>query len=214
MTKEDLKKVERSLYRSLEDKYILQCFRFPIEPCDFVFDEEEAGGDSHLIPCLKLYPKLKSHYQSILEVKNPKKFYEDPTTTLGAYCANNTVSFSPIACLRKITDAGHGKILRSVYRLLIAERGKTKKHVIWIYGEPNAGKSTIIRMLRKIFGSDEVDWRGAYLPLKERHRPELKTQIVTCEEFSSANAFKGDCIHVTKLLFEGQGALIRTGLFQ
>ena len=68
--------------------------------------------------------------------------------------------------MRKINDAGHGKILRSVYRLLISDRGKTKKHVVWVYGEANAGKSKFIRRLREIFGSDEVDWRGAYLPVK------------------------------------------------
>ena len=214
MTKDDLKKVERRLFKKLEDKYILQCFRFPIEPCDFVNDEEKIGGDDHLVVCMKIYPKLKSHYQNILEVKRPKKHYEEPQITLLEYCAKNSVSLSPIDCVRKINETGHGKILRSVYRLLFVEKGKTKKHVVWTYGEPNSGKSNFIRKLRKIFGSDEVDWRGAYLPLKERNRPELKTQIVTCEEFSSNNAFKEDCRHVTKQLFEGSGALIRKGLFQ
>lgn len=51
-------------------------------------------------------------------------------------------------------------------------------------GSANAGKSIFIRMMRSIFGSDEVDWRGAYLPVRKRNRTDLKTQIVTCEEFN------------------------------
>ena len=113
------------------------------------------------------------------------------------YCASNSVSLSPIACIKKVVEAGHGRVIRSVYRLMFPEV-KTKKKVAWIYGEANAGKSKFIRRIRKIFGSDEVDWRGEYLPLKERNRPDLKTQIVTCEEFSIVNAFKPGCLHVTK----------------
>ena len=49
--------------------------------------------------------------------------------------------------------------------------------MVWIYGAANAGKSKFIRRLRSIFGSDEVDWRGEYLPLKTSNRAELKTQL-------------------------------------
>lgn len=191
------------MFRILEDKYILQCFRFPIEPGQFVLDEEEVGGNPHLIVCMKIYTKLKTYYEHITEIKKPIKQFEEPEITLKEYCASNTVKLSSILCLKQIIGAGHGRILRSVFRLLIAERGMTKKHVAWIYGEANAGKSNFIRRLRKIFGSDEVDWRGEYLPLKERNRRDLKTQIVTCEEFSATNALKTSCIHVTKMLFEG-----------
>ena len=88
-----------------------------------------------------------------------------------SYCEKNSVNISPIECARKINEAGHGKILRSVLRLLFTEKGKTKKHVVWIYGDPNSGKSNFIRKLRSIFSSDEVDWRGSYLPLKVRNKP-------------------------------------------
>ena len=86
--------------------------------------------------------------------------------------------------------------------------------VAWIHGVSSSGKSQFIRRLRSIFGSDEVDWRGIYLPVRKTNRPDIKTQIVTCEEFSFANAFKPDSLHVTKLLFEGEGALTRPGLYQ
>jgi hypothetical protein len=50
--------------------------------------------------------------------------------------------------------------------------------------------------------------------VRKRNRENLKTQIVTCEEFSFTNAFKPDSLHVTKLLFEGEGASVRKGLYQ
>ena len=63
-----------------------------------------------------------------------------------------------------------------------------KKHVLWICGEPDTGKSSIIKLMRIIFGCDEVDWRGSYLPVKKSTNPTLKRQIVTCEEFNFHNA--------------------------
>ena len=52
------------------------------------------------------------------------------------------------------------------------------------------------------------------MPVRKTNRPDLITQIVTCEEFSFINAFKADTLHVTKLLFEGEGAAIRKGLYE
>jgi len=42
----------------------------------------------------------------------------------------------------------------------------------------------------------------------------LKVQVVTCEEFSFKHAFHPDNLHVAKLLFEGEGASVRTGLYK
>jgi len=42
----------------------------------------------------------------------------------------------------------------------------------------------------------------------------LKVQVVTCEEFSFKHAFHDDNLHVTKQLFEGEGASVRTGLYK
>ena len=89
-----------------------------------------------------------------------------------------------------------------------------KKHAIWINGTRNAGKSSFIRRLRMIFACDEVDWRGPWLPVRDRSNPELKNQIVTCEEFNPLNALSPEGVQVTKLLFEGTGASIRSGLYK
>ena len=44
------------------------------------------------------------------------------------------------------------------------------------------------------------------MPVKKTNKPHIKTQLVTSGEFGIEHAFKADNIHVTKLLFEGDGA--------
>ena len=78
----------------------------------------------------------------------------------------------------------------------------------------NTGKSEFIRLVREIFASDEVSWDQVYLPVRKRNRPELEAQIVTCEEFNPTTALGKGILPTTKLLFEGQGANVRDGLYQ
>ena len=85
------------------------------------------------------------------------------------------MSISPIKCCRIINKAGHGRIIRSVYRLLINRGNDSKRFVCWLYGVANSGKSRFIRRLNKIFASDEVDWRGEYLTEGEVNKPHIKT---------------------------------------
>ena len=67
---------------------------------------------------------------------------------------------SNIQCAHLINDAGHGTIMRSVWRLLLDNKTKSKKHVCWLYGVASSGKTKFIKRLGSIFASDEVDWRG------------------------------------------------------
>jgi ribosome biogenesis GTPase A len=84
------------------------------------------------------------------------------------------VSVSPIECCKLINGAGHGRVLRSVYRLLLNRGNDSKRYVCWLYGIANSGKSLFIRRLRKIFASDEVDWRGEYLPVNDTNKRHIK----------------------------------------
>ena len=103
--------------------------------------------------------------------------------------------------MRLVLNSGHGRLLRGIVRLLFGK--EAKRRVMWMFGGPNSGKSQFIRRLRSLFGSDEVSWRGVYLPVRERVNPELMTQLVTCEEFNFKQAFSEGTLEVTKLLFEG-----------
>lgn len=58
-----------------------------------------------------------------------------------------------------------------------------------------------------------MDWRGIYLPVRERSNSLIETQLITCEEFSFKNAFSDANYHVTKMLFEGEGASVRKDLY-
>ena len=78
----------------------------------------------------------------------------------------------------------HGEALRTIHKVLIKYRREGNKvHVIWLWGQASSGKSYLIRRLREIFASVEVAWKGEYLPATKMTRPEIATQLVTCEEF-------------------------------
>ena len=166
---------KKGLLHELEDKYILTCKRFPIHPADFLNQESAEHGEEHYLALIKIYKKLEEHYQTHLKIQNHNRIEEDPEETLQKYCDSHSVSLSPIECARRINNAHHGRILRSVYRVLIGDRSCSKVHVCWMYDEPSSGKSQFIRRIRKIFSGDEVEWRGQYLPVTMTNRPDMKT---------------------------------------
>jgi len=43
------------------------------------------------------------------------------------------------------------------------------------------------------------------MPVKKTNKPLIKTQLVTSKEFGIKHACSSENIHVTKLLFEGDG---------
>ena len=110
-----------------------------------------------------------------------------------------------------IIAAGHGTVLREITRLLFEKKSKTR--TLWLCGVANSGKSIFIRLLDLIFASDEVDWRGPYLPITRRNKDKIKTQILSSEEFNFGEAFSDKNLNVTKLLMEGRGASIRNDLY-
>ena len=104
-------------------------------------------------------------------------------------------------------------MLRSVFRLLLHRGTDNKRWVCWITGQANSGKSEFIRRLGQIFASDDVDWKGKYLPVNKTNRPEIQTQLVTCEEFNRSAAFNQQNFSNTKMLFQGTGASVQENLF-
>ena len=85
---------------------------------------------------------------------------------------------------------------------------------LWIGSKASCGKSFFIRRIRVIFAGDEVAWRGEYLPVRSTNRPDLKCQLVTCEEFNFHTAFNATTIETTKLMFEGQPSMLRGGPYK
>ena len=52
------------------------------------------------------------------------------------------------------------------------------------------------------------------MPVTKTNKPLIKTQLVTSKEFGIKHAFNQDNIHLTKMLFEGAGGLVRSGLYK
>jgi len=154
---------------------------------------------------------MQLYYKNACEITRPESRFEPAKVTLEDFVKGYGSDEKEIDCIKSVNDAGHGRLLRAVHTVLFGER--TKRRTVWVSGVASSGKSMFIRRLRSIFGSDEVDWRGVYLPVKKRCNPRIKTQVVTCEEFSFKNAFSDANYHVTKMLFEGEGANVRKDLY-
>jgi hypothetical protein len=56
-------------------------------------------------------------------------------------------------------------------------------------------------------------WSSHYTPIAKKTNSKVTTQIVTCEEFNWKVAFNAENTEITKLLFEGEGAQLREGLY-
>jgi phage/plasmid-associated DNA primase len=111
---------------------------------------------------VKTYEKLKRYQSSYKEIVPP------------VLAEENAVDRAPIDCARIISQAHHGRVLRAVYRLFLDTSVIDKRHVCWLYGQPNSGKSRFIEAIRKIFSSEEVSWQGSFMPVKERNNADLQ----------------------------------------
>ena len=181
-------------------------------PADYVKDTETIS-DRHRITLYKIYARLKLHFETYGEVSKTGARAEEPRVTLKNFCESHAVSVLPIECVRRVNRAGHGRALRATCRMLFRAR-RDKRHLVWIYGPGSSGKTEYILKLHDIFAGDSVVFQGNYLPIQSTTRPDLFKQVVVSHEFNFKNAFKDDCLDITKQLFEGRGGLVRTGLYR
>jgi hypothetical protein len=202
---QDKRRAEHAAWLDVEDRYANTLVRFPIGPADWVHDEfpgEEGHEVKQMLIKTGRFLKLVEMHKIAEMLITLKPEFQDVLTTLKNYVEGHHIDGAGIACVRLICGSGHGRILRAAARLLFGPR--TKQRTIWISGVASSGKSQFIRRLRRVLASDEIDWRGLYLPVRERNHPHIKTQLVTSEEFNWRDAFAEHCKHVTKLLFEGK----------
>ena len=153
--------------KSLKSQFIKKCHKTGVSVEEFSKDVISSGSENALIAVIMINERLDLYQTAIEKIRKVKPEYEDPRLTLEKFCEANTVAASPFASIMKINGAGHGRALRSFWRLLIGNRGKTKKHVTWLNGKANGGKSSFMRRVFKIFSTHMVGWRGVYLPLQD-----------------------------------------------
>lgn len=213
--REDKQKAQAILWADVEERYLNTLIRAPVSPVTWVNDEyPKTDADNAIVRKLLIKGKLKpmkEYHQHALALEAVEPVFEEIGETLEKYIASHGIIQTDMECLRLVVDAGHGKIVRELTRLMFGAR--TKVRTLWISGVANSGKSMLIRRLRSIFASDEVDWRGVYMPVRERNMPDIKSQLLTCEEFNFKEAFADGNLAVTKLLMEGEGANVRKDLF-
>ena len=162
---------------------------------------------------LKVLPKLKLHEQSHKEIFKPQLLDEPAQYTLKKFVEANKTDKSPLQCLRLVNKAhGHARAVRGLYRILLSGQDY-KKHVVWLNGVPNSGKSQLIKRAFGIFASQSVSWRGEFMPVSEVNLPELVPQLVTATEFNLNTALDPKNLPTTKNLFEGEGANVRDKLY-
>jgi len=65
-----------------------------------------------------------------------------------------------------IEKSGHLLCLQAIYRIFF-ERKDPKKNLVWIHGEPNSGKSSLIQILKEIFCTADFNFQDKYCTLQE-----------------------------------------------
>ena len=111
-----------------------------------------------------------------------------------------------------IFDAGHGEVVKALYRILF-ERKDPKKNIVWIYGAPNSGKTTIINMLEEMFCTQDFNFQDKYFTVDDPSKNDEETQLLIAKEFEVDNAFAPGNYTSLKLLGEGLGAKVSTNKY-
>ena len=193
----------------VKDEYLAALIRCPYDP--YAWLNDEYPRDKHeIVHKIMMEGKLQAfeaYYENAKKLHSQKPVFQPVQTTLNDYVDHTGIEEDQLTCLRLVISAGHGTILREITRLLFGPR--TKERTLWISGAANSGKTKFIQRLNEIFASDEVDWKGLYLPVSTRTKPKIERQILSSEEFSFEDAFAKSNRAITKQLMEGRGANVR-----
>ena len=114
--------------------------------------------------------------------------------------------------IKLISDVGHGDCLEAIYRIFI-KRKDPKKNLVWLYGAPNSGKTTLIKHLEAIFCCQEFNFQDKYCTLQDPSKSDCEVQIVTSKEFEVDHAFSMANYTSLKRMCEGIGAPVSNNKF-
>ena len=114
--------------------------------------------------------------------------------------------------IKLISDAGHRDCLEAIYRIFI-KRKDPKKNLVWLYGAPNSGKTTLIKHIETIFCCQEFNFQEKYCTVQDSIKSDCEVQILTSKEFEVDNAFSPANYTSMKRMFEGIGATVSNNKF-
>ena len=107
---------------------------------------------------------------------------------------------------------GQLKCLEAIYKIFF-ERKSHKKNLVWLYGPPNTGKTTLIKALEQIFCTQDFNFQEKYCVLQEPSKKDCEVQLLVSKEFEVDHAFSANNYTQMKRMFEGLGASVRNNLF-
>ena len=88
--------------------------------------------------------KFKSTYAAAMEFNKKKRLSLTLEESLEFYIEEHCFELNQEECFLKIKSALHLDALRSIADIWFRKLDK-KKHLVWLHGENNSGKSTIIK---------------------------------------------------------------------
>lgn len=165
---EDKSRALNKLFEEIIDRYsgvLIRCIIIPKQWLNAEFPIHDPDNEVIYKGLIKgKIQRMNDCHKNAIDLMSPESIWENEILTLKNFVDQHGTEHDPIDCVRLVSNSGHGQLLRATVNLLFGER--TKKRTIWITGMANSGKSMFVRRLRTIFASDEVDWRGVYLPVK------------------------------------------------
>ena len=112
-----------------------------------------------------------------------------------------------------ISRAGHLGIAEAVAEIVFGTNPKAKMRAVWLHGERDSGKSTVVDYLDEILCTQAIFFTGKFVNTQASTKPLMRTQLVTCQELNGEAAFQAENMANMKQMLEGRGGIIRN-LFQ
>jgi hypothetical protein len=131
---------------------------------------------------------------------------------LDEYIKNNPISLS-IDPVEVISMAGHLEIAEAVAKIVFGTNFEAKMRAVWLYGEKDSGKSTVVDYLAQILCTQAIFFKGQFVNTQDASKPRMQTQLVTCQELNAESAFSSENMANMKQMLEGRGGIVRN-LFQ
>jgi uridine kinase len=128
------------------------------------------------------------------------------------YLENHPLPDDGTDYINMIANAGHGKCLEAIYRIFF-ERKDPKKNLVWLYGAPNSGKTTLIKHLETIFCTQEFNFQDKYCTTRDPSKTDQEVQLAISKEFEVDYAFSNANYTCLKQLCEGLGAMVSNNKF-
>ncbi len=154
--------LENTGFEGLKGKYMTRLHESNITPTEFM---KEQVTEAQLYQCYVNEDFMKKMYCFKQEWAGSGAEEHTLEETLDRFtAAQECLVDDPV---KAIDDARHGEVLRAVYSIFF-ERKDPKKHLVWLYGRRNTGKSTFIKLFESLFSCQRIQFETRYITTREK----------------------------------------------